>query len=182
MAGRSIRSILLGGSACLAMTLAGVVWARSTASQPGSTDVPPAEQVLREVLQKQPQAEPLLPVEPGLPVRAARQPATTQTASGSQPEGRLLPDGYILVERTGRLVREGAWWCLVFEGAGQSIGQSRSIRLLPNRLLEIMEVASAGGTRPILFIVTGEVTEYRGANYLLVRHVLIKRDMGNLSK
>jgi hypothetical protein len=51
---------------------------------------------------------------------------------------------------------------------------------LPNRLLEDMEVASAGGSKSVVFIVSGELTEYHGANYLLVQKLLTKPNLGNL--
>jgi len=154
--------------------------ASSPSSQPTRPAVPSAEEVLKQVLQERPTATPLLPVEPGMPVRGRVWSPSDRTSSGQS--GQLLPDGYILVDRTGRLVRDGMWWTLVLEGTGQSGSPEQPIRLLPNRMLQTMEVASAGGTRSLLFEVSGEVTEYRGTNYLLVRHVMIKRAAGNLSK
>jgi len=83
------------------------------------------------------------------------------------------------VDRPGRLVREGDWWTLVFESAdGRVPGQQ--LLLLPSRQLEIMEQTSRGGARSVVFIVSGEVTEFHGRNYLLLRKVLIRRDLGNL--
>ena len=43
-----------------------------------------------------------------------------------------------------------------------------------------MVSASAGGTRSVVFLVSGQLTEYRDTNYLLVRKVLIRRDLGNI--
>ena len=53
------------------------------------------------------------------------------------------------------------------------------IRLLPNRLLETALAISGAGTRSVVFIVSGEVMEYKGMNYLLLRKVLVRRDLGN---
>jgi hypothetical protein len=43
-----------------------------------------------------------------------------------------------------------------------------------------MEYASANGTGDVVFVVSGELTEFHGLNYLLLRKVLIQRDLGNL--
>jgi hypothetical protein len=94
-------------------------------------------------------------------------------------ERRLLPDGHRLVDRPGRLQREGDYWVYAFESRSTERAEP-PLRLLPNRALEDMEIASAGGTRPIVFLVSGEVTEYHSVNYLLVQKMLVRPDMGNL--
>jgi hypothetical protein len=92
---------------------------------------------------------------------------------------KLMPDGYRVVDRPGRLTREGDYWVLSFESRGR--GETElPIRLLPNRLLEDMEMASSGGTKEVVFIISGEVTEYHGVNYLLVQKLLTRPDLGNL--
>jgi len=92
---------------------------------------------------------------------------------------KLMPDGYRLVDRPGRLAREGDYWVFTFEN--RSRGEAEiPIRLLPNRLLEDMEVVSEGGTKAVVFVVSGEVTEYHGVNYLLIQKLLTRPDLGNL--
>ena len=56
----------------------------------------------------------------------------------------------------------------------------RPIQLLPNRLLETTIALSGGGRQGMVFLVSGEVTVYKGDNYLLLRKVLVRRDLGNL--
>ena len=92
---------------------------------------------------------------------------------------RLYPDGYRIVDRPGRLAREGEYYVFAFESRGQAEAEL-PIRLLPNRLLEDMEIASAGGTSPIVFLISGELTEYHGVNYLLVQKLLTRPNLGNL--
>jgi hypothetical protein len=172
--------------AAAAVTCAAVAPAtqRVATSQPAATSQPTppsAEQVLKGVLENRPQAQPLLPMEPGKPVKAAIGVRAANPVQSGQERQDLLQDGYPL-KRTGRLVNDGNWWTLVPEGSGQSAEPERPIRLLPNRLLETMEATSVGGTKPLIFTVTGQVTEYRGMNYLMVLNVMIKRDQGNLSK
>jgi hypothetical protein len=91
---------------------------------------------------------------------------------------KLLPDGSRIVDRPGRLTSEGEYFTFSFESRGRGAPEI-PIRLLPNRLLEDMEIASAGGTKPIVFVVSGEVTEYRGVNYLLVQKLLARPNIGN---
>lgn len=92
---------------------------------------------------------------------------------------RLYPDGYRIVDRPGRLAREGEYYVFAFESRGQAEAEL-PIRLLPNRLLEDMEIASSGGTSPIVFLISGELTEYHGVNYLLVQKLLTRPNLGNL--
>lgn len=92
---------------------------------------------------------------------------------------RLIPDGHRIVDRPGRLHREGDFWVFAVESRSTREAEP-PLRLLPNRALEDMEIASAGGTRPLVFIVSGEVTEYHGVNYLLIQKMLVRPNLGNL--
>ena len=95
------------------------------------------------------------------------------------PAPKLFPDGYRIVDRPGRLTREGDYYTFTFESRGQGT-PDLPIRLLPNRLLEDMEIASEAGTKPVVFLVSGELTEYHGVNYLLLQKLLTKPNLGNL--
>lgn len=89
-----------------------------------------------------------------------------------------LLEGSFLVERPGRLVHEGGQAKFVFIPEGDD-GTARTLELLPNQLLETMErEAEAGFTE---FIISAEVTAYRGSNYLLLRKVLRRVGHGNIS-
>jgi hypothetical protein len=92
---------------------------------------------------------------------------------------RLIPDGHRVVDRPGRLQREGDFWVFAFESRSTQQAEP-PLRLLPNRALEDMEIASAGGTRAMVFLVSGEVTEYHGVNYLLIQKMLVRPNLGNL--
>ncbi|MFQ5411544.1 MAG: hypothetical protein ACE5EC_04580 [Phycisphaerae bacterium] len=94
-------------------------------------------------------------------------------------ERKLLPDGSRIVDRTGRLTRAGNLFTFSFESRSKG-APDMPIRLLPNRLLEDMEIFSDGGQRPIVFVISGEITEYRGVNYLLLQKLLVRPDLGNL--
>lgn len=142
---------------------------------------PSASEIL-DALSSQKRGEFRPVVRPTLPGRATR----TELAPEGRPrdavvpaDTRLLPDGYRLVDRPGRMQREGDFWVFSFESRSTQKAEP-PIRLLPNRYLEDMEIASAGGTRPVVFLVSGDVTEYHGVNYLLVQKLLLRPDLGNL--
>jgi hypothetical protein len=87
----------------------------------------------------------------------------------------------MLTDRTGRLGQQGNWWIFIFEADNDSYPEP-PMKLLPNQTLERMVRESRGGLDPVVFIVSGEVTDFKSENYLLPRKVLRKRDLGNLSK
>ncbi len=156
---------------------------RPATSQPAPMDPkrePSAEDVLNMLTPKEGVAQPI--VRPNLPnsVRPTTISPEGQPRNAIVPvDTKLLPDGYRVVDRPGRLQREGDYWIYAFES--RSTRQVEApMRLLPNRALEDMEITSAGGTRGVVFLVSGEVTEYHGVNYLLVQKMLIRPNLGNL--
>lgn len=139
----------------------------------------PAE-VLRELTKQANPPRPVIPpVTPGSTERRTVAPEALPPNAIRPPTAKLLPDGYRLVDRPGRLVREGDYWVFSIEDRAQG-DPELPVRLLPNRLLEDMEQFSAGGTRPVVFVVSGEVTAYHNVNYLLVQKLLTRPDLGNL--
>ncbi|MCK6456462.1 MAG: hypothetical protein L6Q92_08030 [Phycisphaerae bacterium] len=143
-------------------------------------DEPSASDVLERLMPREGVPQPIVrPVVPG-----QRRPMATATEALPKNavvplESRLLPDGYRLVDRPGRLQREGDFWVFAFESRSTQAAEP-PMRLLPNRMLEDMEIASAGGTRSIVFLISGEVTEYHGVNYLLIQKMLVRPNYGNL--
>lgn len=138
-----------------------------------------AEDILREFQQERPVAEPLLPRDQQ-GERSVLEPLSDESASSG---GARLPDGHILVDRTGRLLREGNWWVIAFIADNHpDAAPEPPMKLLPNRMLERMvrESESAGAT--VEFVVSGEVTDFLGENYLLLRKLMRKRDLGNLTR
>ena len=138
---------------------------------------PSVEDVLEEFQKQRPKAEPLMPRE------ADDEAAAPAGASGTGDGTRLrLPDGYFLVDRTGRLVRDGDWWVISFVSDNHpDKAPDPPMKLLPNQMLERMVRESQDGTQTVNFIVSGEVTDFMGENYLLLRKLMRRRDMGNLS-
>jgi hypothetical protein len=145
--------------------------------QPPRTPAQPsAEDIIRQFQQELPAAVPVLPTgeDDEITIRADSEDA----ALGARPR---LPDGYMLNDRTGRLGQEGEWWIFIFEADNPSYPEP-PMKLLPCQTLERMVRESRGGLDPVIFIVSGEITDFRGENYLLPRKVLRKRDLGNLRK
>jgi hypothetical protein len=130
---------------------------------------PAQSEILRNLLSRQDRPTPILP-------RAdALQPPAV---AGLGPDGRpLLVEGTAIVERPGRLVREGGRAKFVFYLDGDSQAP-RAMPVLESQLLETLENEVQAGFDE--FIVSGEVTRYRGTNYLLLRKVLRRTGQGNL--
>lgn len=164
-------------------------------SQPAVTSAPseaddemnpprePSPSEILKALMKDNDAPPrplVLPSQPGQTVRNKQVDPSVLPANAVAPiTPRLYPDGYRIVDRPGRLSREGDYYVFSFESRGEGPAEL-PMRLLPNRLLEDMEIATAGSSTPIVFLVSGELTEYHGVNYLLVQKLLTRPEMGNL--
>ncbi|MCK4658945.1 MAG: hypothetical protein KAV82_05430 [Phycisphaerae bacterium] len=105
---------------------------------------------------------------------------TEHDARGSGISQRL-PDGFFLVDRVGRVTKDGDWYVFVFEGYSESHPEP-PMKLLPNQLLERMALEAEGTADSPTFIISGEVTEFKSENYLLLRKLLRRRNLGNLEK
>ena len=135
---------------------------------------PAQAEILKNLLARDERAAPIRPQEPQTkPGRAGRPPATVD-AQG-QP---LLLEGTFLVERPGRLVREDGRPKFIFHPDASS-SATRTIEIVPNQLLEAMERETDAGFSE--FVVSAEVTRYKGSNYLILRKILRRVAHGNLS-
>lgn len=137
-----------------------------------------ADDVLKQFERDRPKARPLLPgSRPGTDV-------VRDTIVDDDPRRTpaRLPEGYFLVDRAGRVTKEGPWFVFNFTGDNNpGATPDPPMRLLPNRMLERMIRESKGSTSSVEFIVSGEVTDFMGENHLLLRKLLRKRSVGNLS-
>ncbi len=99
------------------------------------------------------------------PVNEVIPPASAATGDWPRPERALWPEGWSMVNRTGYLVRDGRWWTFAFDpddGTGP-------IKVLPNATLEVMVRIVSAAESPVTFMLSGEMTVFQGANYLLAR-------------
>ncbi len=144
------------------------------------TSTPPsADDVLKAFEDERPRVEPLKPVTD----ETAPPLGVVENDPGRGADRARMPEGYLLVDRTGRLSQQGPWWQLVFVADNNpETAPQPPIKLLPNQMLERMIRETQSGARDVEFVVSGEVTDFMGENYLLLRKLMRKRDMGNLSK
>lgn len=77
----------------------------------------------------------------------------------------LIPEGRQLVGRSGTLVVGDDR--AEFRFTSREEGLPAAIELLPNSLLELMEQEAARGAAE--FVISGDITAYRGVNFLIVR-------------
>jgi hypothetical protein len=142
------------------------------------TDQPPgqptAEEVLRAFEQDRPKNEPLTPVDVSLAT-----PGGKEDPAAKRPRARY-PDGYMLTERAGRITRDGQWYIFSFESSSTAF-EEPPVKLLPNLMLE-RAAFEIQGSPNLVFVVSGEITDFNGENYLLLRKLLRRRDLGNIRK
>jgi hypothetical protein len=106
------------------------------------------------------------------------QPATVAPAEIVRP--LPMPPGAMIVDRVGRVIKDenSQWWQFHFSSE-RSVLYEAPMRVLPNRLLEAMEtIMEKSNKTRVRFRVTGEITTYRGKRYLLIRRMLVKRELG----
>jgi hypothetical protein len=176
------RLLLAGTSLLLLLAPAGGQPQEADATQPPATQPTSQPAEPRSTLRKPSQArilENLLNrADRPLPIKAQTrlEPAESSSDPGVQ-RFPLLLEGTFLPERPGRLVREEGRARFVFIADG-SAAATRSMPILESQLLETMEREAEAGFSE--FIISAEVTRYRGQNYLLLRKVLRRTEHGNL--
>ena len=88
-------------------------------------------------------------------------------------------EGSLVVRRSGRLLSDGPRWLFRFDDK-QAAGMG-TITVLPNQALELMiQAVKSGGAGGLVFIVSGETTQFESESFLLVRGVTRTQDAGNL--
>jgi hypothetical protein len=141
------------------------------------------ERMLRDV-QENPLIEPVQRPSDRRPTEA--RPAADPRVIGVAPWApapKLRREGEFVVNRSGRLVRstDGLHLMFVFE-ADSRVGHEPPMILVPCQILQDMEqIVHDRGDR-IMFILSGQVLAYRGANYLLPTIMKVAMDRGNLQQ
>ncbi len=141
------------------------------ATRPADTPAT-ADDVARELMRERP-SKPIVP--------AGGSGTGAVAAASLPPAGESIRPGpgRMVVSRLVRLVRpdRSHWFKLAFEA--DNTLREPPLRALPNQQLEKFENLSGGATVPGLrCYVSGEVHSYRGRNYILLRTVRRKREMG----
>jgi len=165
--------------AVLALPAGWLAWAENTTVSTSGPATQPAthQQVLDKLLGHGPPV-----TAPKLSAQPSRWDKWTKKGTGPvlslqntrRVGAKLLPEGDYLADRRGRLAQRGKQLVFVFESDGKSLADP-PITLLPNRWLEKMEADVTASPELMTFRISGEVTTYRGRNYLLLRKVLIER-------
>lgn len=130
---------------------------------------PQQAQIYEQLLQR----ESLRPVVPG---RGGSESGADTTASRTESLVGVLLEGQTIHNRRVRLVRNGERVELIFRSED---GGPPTLIALENQLLEVMEKETESGARE--FIISGELTTYRGRNYVRILKVLRPLDNGNLT-
>lgn len=168
----------LGLQVSICLLLAQAPAEQPPASRPGGTESQPTTNPAPSAATRKPEQARILEQL----IRDAERPrpiipdATPGKAPGKATNGSLLLEGTMIVERAGRLIRAGDQ--LLFETRLEDQDTARKLPLVPNAWLESMEGEAAAGNTE--FIVTAEVTRYRGQNYLIVRKARRQVAHGNL--
>lgn len=107
-------------------------------------------------------------------------PAVLGVAPGQTPP-KLRREGEFVINRRGRLIRSprSNRPLFVFEADTSKDGQELPMILLPCRLLQDMEQTVMQHGDQVLFIVSGQIHNYRGANYLMPTTMRLAVDRGN---
>lgn len=164
--------VLLGLAAVMTgMALAQDEPAAQPAEQPNA---PKSQEDVLEQLLKNSSPEPIITS------RFGSDEVTKPTVVAVDPKTRIplqVREGDVVINRLGRLDADPASQAVfVYEADGKALDEPPLI-LLPCQNLELME-RLAKATPQAKFLVTGEITVYHGKGYLLLRKVMLHRDMG----
>lgn len=120
----------------------------------------------RELLDQQAGSVVVLPSEPG---ESRERPGNLSGGAVARlvPELRPLPEGYTLARRPAIMSRKGDAFIATFD-AVPGFPAAPPMQLLPNARLGMFESVLAAGNLGRRFALTGRVTEFQGANYLLL--------------
>jgi hypothetical protein len=126
-----------------------------------------AEQMLQQMLQPQAkEAQPLQPLPDEVPTDTTSGGGAVAPLASTQP---LQPEGKMLLDRLGRLTRsdDGKHYEFTVDADSSGFADPQLI-LLPNRSLMQLEDQVNNSYQDLKLRVSGEITEYRGRNYLLL--------------
>jgi hypothetical protein len=142
------------------------------AVKPASPRSPTQARILEELLRDAERARPT-------PILSDPERGSETIVEGGRGGVSLLPDGYPLSERAGRLVRKGGRLEFHFTSGSPVADAPEIMEFNKNRWLEVMEAEAEAGVEE--FIISAEVTRYRGQNYLNLLKFRRQISHGNLS-
>jgi hypothetical protein len=106
-------------------------------------------------------------------------PGTVEPVGAGEPKVKSVLEGTIVTKRVVRLTKDEktGGYMVSFDADGNQM-RDPPMLVLPSKTLAAMEELSQGGTRAVRFQITGEVTEYKGKNYILIHAALALRELG----
>lgn len=130
----------------------------------------------------EPAQQPTGTVRPSPSIRMNVDPAVLGVAPGMEPP-KLRREGDFVISRRGRLVpsSDGRHAMFIFESDGTTMSDAPMV-LVPCQTLQSMEDLVAERGERIVFVMSGQILEYRGMNYLLPTMMKLDIDRGNLDK
>ncbi|MFH1746452.1 MAG: hypothetical protein ABIG44_05340 [Planctomycetota bacterium] len=143
-------------------------------SAPATHRRPSQAKIIENLLRDREKVKTILPQAPQSSVNTD---VTSIQPFADQSDQNLLPDGTMLVERPGRLVREDGKSMFVFH-SDTGTPQLQTMEILPNGFLEAMERRAEYGNAE--FVISCEVTRYRNRNFVLLTKILQRVQHGNL--
>jgi hypothetical protein len=182
---RWIRTGAWAGTAALGAALAaGAPPATGPAAATQPATRPSPEQVMQELMGRR-TANPLIEPEHRAPIDAvealhAPLDATLRGVAPDETGARTRHEGELVMGRRGRLIYgPGGQAIFAFEGDSRETPEPPMV-LQPCRELDEMEALARDRGDKIVFVVSGQVFAYRGANYLLPTMAHIAVDQGNI--
>jgi hypothetical protein len=110
---------------------------------------------------------------PPVPASApATAPAVVEVVAPETPAISRLPERASIYNRTGRLIKDIKTGTEVFvlDSDGQAM-MDPPMGVIPSKYLAVLEDATDYGSKSIKFRISGEVTQYRGKNFIYLKFV-----------
>lgn len=156
-----------------------------TPKQPAAPPEP--EKVLKDLLDK-PVENPV--IEPSRPAGEVTAPAeavapdanVVGTAPGASQRTQLKREGTFVITRRGRMVRAAGGataWMIAFDADASGLSDP-PMYLMPCQMLEDMEQIVQQQGDAVVFVISGQVFVYHGANYVLPTLMKLAPSHGNL--
>ncbi|MEX2673679.1 MAG: hypothetical protein WD294_16385 [Phycisphaeraceae bacterium] len=171
--------------------------AEANTEQPAEQDAPQADEaaeqpsaddVLQDLLRRRsenPLIEPSRERDPSANGEGESKSSAARALAGVAPgasEASLRREGQFVITRRGRMVRvpgDVSGWAFVFDADGSGM-QDPPMYLMPCQLLEDMEEIVTQHGDSVVFVLSGQIYLYRGANYMMPTLMKLAPDRGNI--
>jgi hypothetical protein len=150
--------------------------AKATTQPDKSGEAPPSsEDILNQLLKDKP-GKPIIPE-----IESVQDVPVKAPSVAPAPKEKTLPvgRGNMVVDRIVTLLPVGVGKWMQVSFVSDNTLREPPMRLLPcTKLTQAEALAASGAGKSVRLRVTGEITVYKGRRYLLLRKLLVERDMG----